>query len=96
MPIIEKPQVEEKDDDDVDEESEPGTSELILVPSDLNSIHTIYNALNQCQLLNPDPEDVMDDEEEENVYEDAEDEFVSDGRLNDLAAGGDTGKVNLS
>jgi len=85
----------ERNEDD-DSSSESDTTELVLVPTDTTSIDTIYNALNQCQLLNPDPDDMID--EEENVYEDAEDylEEITNNRINNLGAGGDTEMNNLS
>ena len=61
------------DDDDSGAESEPDLSELILIPEDSLSIQGIYEAIKQCQELNPDPADV-DDDDDENLYEDAEEE----------------------
>lgn len=35
---------------DSDVESEPDISELILAPSDSNTLHSMYEALKECQV----------------------------------------------
>ncbi|KAJ8919779.1 hypothetical protein NQ315_006308 [Exocentrus adspersus] len=61
--------------DDSDAESEADLSELLLIPeNDTNSIAVIYEAVKVCQELNPDPDDVSE-EEDDNLYVDAEDEM---------------------
>ncbi|ENN81312.1 methylosome subunit pICln [Dendroctonus ponderosae] len=74
MPGDQPPQQDE--DSDSDAESENESSELILVPyedDDNASIVNIYEAIKVCQELNPDPEDIDDDDD--NLYADAEDEL---------------------
>ncbi|XP_050301267.1 methylosome subunit pICln-like [Anthonomus grandis grandis] len=67
------------EDDDSDAESEHEVTELILVPSDENetAVSSIYDAIKVCQELNPDPEDM--DEDDDNLYADAEDELEEEG-----------------
>ncbi|KAJ8931720.1 hypothetical protein NQ314_015338 [Rhamnusium bicolor] len=74
MPGDSSPQnIESSEDSDV--ESEPDLSELLLVPEEnAATIPAIYEALKVCQELNPDPNDI-DDEEDDNLYVDAEDEM---------------------
>ncbi|XP_065161998.1 methylosome subunit pICln isoform X2 [Atheta coriaria] len=75
-------------DEDSDAESEADISELILVPEDNTMIKLVYEAMRECQALNPDPAD-MDDEEDE-IYEDADNEPIS----NDDAGAGVAQMVN--
>lgn len=65
------------DDNDEDVESEPEISELLLVPDEENSpsVLTIYEAIKICQELNPDPDDMDEEDEEDDLYADAEDEM---------------------
>lgn len=82
--------------DECDSDQETSPSQLLLIPEDSSSINTIYEALNQCQILNPDPDDELSlEEDEDNIYEDAEDHdglFVS----NQAIDGGDAGDADVS
>ncbi|KAJ8982493.1 hypothetical protein NQ317_019277 [Molorchus minor] len=61
--------------DDSDAESETNLSELLLVPEEnVDTISAMYEAVKICQELNPDPDDI-DDEEDDNLYVDAEEEM---------------------
>lgn len=81
--------------DECDSDQETSPSQLLLIPEDSSSINTIYEALNQCQILNPDPDDELSlEEDEDNIYEDAEDHdglFVS----NQAIDGGDAGDAGI-
>lgn len=50
--------------EDSDEEDDEGTTctELKFIPSDPMSLEPMYQALNVCQALHPDPEDQSDDD----------------------------------
>ncbi|KAL1517814.1 hypothetical protein ABEB36_001537 [Hypothenemus hampei] len=73
-----EPQNTEDDNSGSDEESESNCSELILIPNEENAdtISGIYEAIKVCQELNPDPEDM--EEDDDNLYADAEDEFYEE------------------
>ncbi|KAB0792610.1 hypothetical protein PPYR_14569 [Photinus pyralis] len=79
-----------------DDESESETpSRLVLVPRDLDAINPLFSALSLGQSLNPDPHDSMEEEEDEddNIYGDAED--TSDG-VNHLSAGVQNVTINYN
>ncbi|KAK8726461.1 hypothetical protein OTU49_010262 [Cherax quadricarinatus] len=59
------------DSDSDGEDDESAMTEVRFVPSDHVSLEPMYKALNDCQLLHPDPEDQQSDE---NVGEDDDDE----------------------
>ncbi|KAK9871573.1 hypothetical protein WA026_012954 [Henosepilachna vigintioctopunctata] len=80
---------DETDDQDSDDESEPEISELILIPESPSLLSSIYEAIKICQELNPDPNDMDDDDDQ--IYEDAEenmDEYY-EIESEDCRAGGD-------
>ncbi|KAI4469817.1 chloride conductance regulatory protein icln [Holotrichia oblita] len=83
---------ETADMSDSDIESEADISELILVPDDSNTLHTMYEALKQCQALNPDPDDMISDEDD--VYEDCdegiEERNIIQNEINESRAESDT------
>jgi len=76
-------------DEGSDTDTDSDITELIFVPSEENttSIASMYEAIKICQELNPDFED-MDDDDDDNLYADAEDEF-EEGRysIRDRGAG---------
>lgn len=90
LPNVPQPQqVDDEEDSDVDEDEQ--ISELLFIPQDSNSIRLIYDALSECQVLNPDANDEIDDEDEY-VYEDANEFNGSAEEIgSDLGAGGDSG-----
>ncbi|CAH1179038.1 unnamed protein product [Phaedon cochleariae] len=71
------PPENEEDSDNSDMESASDISEILLVPNTTEAISEIYEAIRICQELNPDPLDVDEDsvEEDDNLYEDAEDDM---------------------
>ncbi|KAJ8951332.1 hypothetical protein NQ318_009266 [Aromia moschata] len=74
MPGNSSPQNTENSEDS-DGESEAELSELLLVPEEnAETIPAMYEAVKVCQALNPDPQDI-DDEEDDNLYVDAEDDM---------------------
>ncbi|XP_060519974.1 methylosome subunit pICln-like [Cylas formicarius] len=92
-PEDDDPDIEDGDHSDVDDAE---VSELILVPDETNpsAITTFYEAIKICQELNPDPEDV--DEEDDNLYADAEDEMVDEQYYMQERGGGDADVDNLA
>ncbi|KRT80184.1 hypothetical protein AMK59_8701 [Oryctes borbonicus] len=92
-------QEEEKEDmSDSDAESEADISELILAPDDSSALRSMYEALKECQALNPDPDDVMSDEDD--VYEDCnegiEERNIIQNEVNESRTGGDSAIDNLT
>ncbi|XP_017777954.1 PREDICTED: methylosome subunit pICln [Nicrophorus vespilloides] len=74
-----------------DDESDADISELLLIPHDPATVHNIYEALKQCQELNPDPEDVDDDDDD--IYEDADENM--DSNEDAFGGGGDNDMENI-
>ncbi|KAI4469808.1 regulator of volume decrease after cellular swelling [Holotrichia oblita] len=89
--IGDKNEDETADMSDSDIESEADISELILVPDDSNTLHTMHT-LKQCQALNPDPDDMISDEDD--VYEDCdegiEERNIIQNEINESRAESDT------
>lgn len=57
-------------DDDDEEDEDSAMTEIRFVPSDQFSLEPMYKALNDCQLLHPDPETVdSDDSKYGTVYQ---------------------------
>ncbi|XP_043283451.1 methylosome subunit pICln [Venturia canescens] len=56
-----------------EEPEEPPMTEFMFTPDDTNSLDAMFQAMNQCQALHPDPQDSFSDAEED-IYEDAEDD----------------------
>ncbi|KAK6632257.1 hypothetical protein RUM44_007298 [Polyplax serrata] len=71
--------------DDDEQLDEPLSTEMRLVPDDKGMLDAMFNALNICQTLHPDPEDsVSDDGIFEDADEDVDDNFTveeTDSRL---------------
>lgn len=80
------PEIEDTADNESND-SEPDVSEMLLIPQNPEDVPRIYESLMHCQSLNPDPEDMSEDEDEDHVYQDAENEITED-----MGGGGDTGK----
>src|ERR1700712_2524636 len=70
---------EEGEEEEDDEEGER-VVEVRFAPDDTASLESMFKAMNECQLLHPDPEDVdsPDDEEEDDEEEQDEDEEGDD------------------
>jgi len=77
------------DDESGDEgDSEGGMTEIRFVPDDASSLDSMFTAMSECQQLHPDTDDsISDAEEEEGMYDDAEE----DGGANGDANGGTNG-----
>ncbi|XP_072750189.1 methylosome subunit pICln [Anoplolepis gracilipes] len=77
MPLTLSPEniSENKDDeneDDVDEnEVDVDMTEMQFVPDNTNNLELMFQAMNACQALHPDPQDSFSDDD---IYEDAEEE----------------------
>ncbi|KAJ6647929.1 Methylosome subunit pICln [Pseudolycoriella hygida] len=86
-----------ENDDEVDEgnyeDDDEEMTQMWLIPCDAEEVDKIYNAMIQCQILNPDPNDSLSEEEEfmealdENVEELDPEEMqnlnIDDGRYDD-------------
>jgi len=58
-----------------DDDSDAPITEMRFAPDNTNNLDAMFQAMNECQALHPDPQDSFSDAEED-VYEDAEeDEF---------------------
>ncbi|XP_029036315.1 methylosome subunit pICln [Osmia bicornis bicornis] len=60
---------ENENDDDAD----TPITEMQFAPDDVNNLEAMFQAMNQCQALHPDPQDSFSDAEED-IYEDAEED----------------------
>ncbi|XP_066592938.1 methylosome subunit pICln isoform X1 [Prorops nasuta] len=60
--------------DNEDEDDDPDTvmTEMRFAPDNTNNLEAMFQAMNQCQALHPDPQDSFSDAED--IYEDAEEE----------------------
>nr|CAI5856686.1 unnamed protein product [Callosobruchus analis] len=87
-----EPQIDADDDaSDVDSSSE--VTELLLIPENMLLVQSIYEVIKACQELNPDPNDIDD---EENIYQDAEDEMDEGEYIIQERGGGDADIDDLS
>ncbi|KAK0086779.1 hypothetical protein PV325_011205 [Microctonus aethiopoides] len=60
-------------DEEDDADSETVITEMRFAPDNTNNLDAIFQAMNQCQALHPDPQDSFSDAEED-IYEDAEED----------------------
>lgn len=51
------------DDDDDDDDSDAPITEMRFAPDNTNSLDAMFQAMNDCQALNPDPQDSFSDGE---------------------------------
>lgn len=65
-------------DSDSEDEEDSAMTELRFVPTDHSSLDLMYKALNDCQVLHPDPEDQPSDDDFEEEEEDEGDYDVSE------------------
>ncbi|CAB4064785.1 CLNS1A [Lepeophtheirus salmonis] len=77
----------EDDNDENDDQSSSGMTEVRFVPQDKSKLDTIFRVLSQCQSLHPDPEDVSSGDELNGNDEDNEDneDFINEGGVYDDA-----------
>ncbi|XP_015594731.1 methylosome subunit pICln [Cephus cinctus] len=62
--------------DSEDSNSSASITEMRFAPDNTNNLDAMFQAMNQCQALHPDPQDSFSGAEDEDIYEDAEeDEF---------------------
>lgn len=69
--------------DNEDEDGGAPITEMRFAPDDINNLDAMFQAMNQCQALHPDPQDSFSDAEED-IYEDAEED---DLEYDDAGAG---------
>nr|CAH7725900.1 unnamed protein product [Callosobruchus chinensis] len=81
------------DDDASDADSSSEVTELLLIPENMLLVQSIYESIKACQELNPDPND-MDDED--NIYQDAEDDMDEGEYIIQERGGGDADIDDLS
>ncbi len=86
------------------EDNDSRNNEIRFVPDEKNNLEIIFKAMSECQVLHPDPndsvsdeedDDLEDDDEEEDIYEDAEESGNRDstqlvGNVYDVAAAEDS------
>ncbi|KAF7989581.1 hypothetical protein HCN44_008255 [Aphidius gifuensis] len=85
------------DDDDDEEESETPMTEMRFAPDNTNSLDAMFQAMNTCQALHPDPQDSFSDAEED-IYEDAEQDdvdYYEDDDFEYYEVGAGDGNYNL-
>ncbi|XP_008203737.1 methylosome subunit pICln [Nasonia vitripennis] len=64
---------DDNDDDSDDDDSDAPITEMRFAPDNTNSLDAMFQAMNECQALHPDPQDSFSDAEED-IYEDAEED----------------------
>ncbi|VEN42680.1 unnamed protein product [Callosobruchus maculatus] len=87
-----EPQID-ADDNASDADSSSEVTELLLIPENLLLVQSIYEAIKACQELNPDSNDIDD---EDNIYQDAEDEMDEGEYIIQERGGGDADIDDLS
>lgn len=70
---IQDDEVDESDDDEVDDDDEAIT-EIRFVPEDANSLDILHQAMSDGNMLHPDPDDSLSDEDDENYTPETEQE----------------------
>ncbi|XP_015186077.1 PREDICTED: methylosome subunit pICln [Polistes dominula] len=63
----------ENDSENEEDEGDTPLTEMSFVPDDTTNLTTMFEAMNHCQALHPDPQDSFSDDEED-IYEDAEED----------------------
>lgn len=76
---------EENGSGESEEEDEVDISELVLAPENTTSLQNIYDAIKECQALNPDMEDAEEEYEDDHLYADAEENMENDTENRDHA-----------
>ena len=61
-----------------EEEEEENVTEVRFVPDAVSSLEAMFKAMNECQLLHPDPFDSPDDEEDDEGDDDDEEDEEQD------------------
>ncbi|RZF44296.1 hypothetical protein LSTR_LSTR006846 [Laodelphax striatellus] len=82
-----------EDDDENEDKNE--FSEMYFVPDDTSRLNAMFTAMNECQALNPDPDDSVSGEEE---FEDADSEgeyLIGNGPSNDNSEFRTNGSRNM-
>jgi nucleotide-sensitive chloride channel 1A len=54
---------DDNNDDDDDDESDIPITEMRFAPDNINNLDNIFQAMNECQALHPDPQDSFSDGE---------------------------------
>uniref|UniRef100_A0A914XYS3 Methylosome subunit pICln n=1 Tax=Panagrolaimus superbus TaxID=310955 RepID=A0A914XYS3_9BILA len=80
--------------EDDDSEDEVKTASIRFVPQEPGAISHLYQTMNTCQELNPDPKDDMDSTTDEEADEDDVSETQESPYISMNGAGGDTGFGN--
>jgi len=78
------------DDEGNEDDSEEGMTEVRFIPDDRGSLDQLFAVMSECQALHPDPEDSADSgqEEEEGMFDDAEEDDAGDSSHNGDNRGG--------
>lgn len=72
-------QPEENADDD---NSNPEMTEMRFIPDDKGMLDAMYHAMCECQALHPDPPEAFDENEDDEIFGDAEEDENEDGMYN--------------
>lgn len=82
-------EIDDEEDEDDDNEDEQGSTVMKFLPDDTASLEAMYQAMSQCQALNPDPQD--SDSDPENIFVDADGDEGINGELLNEEDGEDDG-----
>lgn len=67
-----------------DNDADPPITEMQFAPDNTNNLELMFQAMNACQALHPDPQDSFSDED---IYEDAEEDY--EGEYDEEVGAGD-------
>ncbi|XP_017889918.1 methylosome subunit pICln [Ceratina calcarata] len=73
LPDVPVPPASDSGSENEFEDADTPITEMRFVPDNTNNLETMFQAMNQCQALHPDPQDSFSDAEED-IYEDAEED----------------------
>ena len=73
LPDVPLPLSSESGLENEDEDADTPITEMRFAPDNINNLEPMFQAMNQCQALHPDPQDSFSDAEED-IYEDAEED----------------------
>lgn len=70
-----------------EDECDPGVTEVRFIPEDKSSLQTMFSAMSDCQVLHPESDDSLSEDEYHEADDDDEEEEYEDGRGRNHANG---------
>lgn len=84
LPDMALPLSSENSSENEDDDGDTAITEMQFAPDNTNNLDLMFQAMNTCQALHPDPQDSFSDED---IYEDAEEEY--EGEYDEEVGAGD-------